>query len=92
MSRVAGRFQPVVFRRTPKLIRQSDPEVTTSPSSSAGPGRLWGGTGKPIQPHDLYTNDSSRPYEIHGTGDPVTTWALEIPKALLPLPRDRAAG
>ncbi|WKX74444.1 hypothetical protein Q3Y56_24725 [Streptomyces sp. XD-27] len=40
-------FQPLVFRRTPKLIRQSDPETYHVSLVVRGAGRACGGTGRP---------------------------------------------
>ncbi|MCX5014909.1 helix-turn-helix domain-containing protein [Streptomyces sp. NBC_00555] len=86
-------FQPLVFRRTPKLIRQSDPEVYHLSLLLRGSGAVTWGKNREVHysPHDLYWNDSSRPWEIHASGEVITTVGLEIPKALLPLPRGGAS-
>ncbi|MGW1379763.1 AraC-like ligand-binding domain-containing protein [Streptomyces sp. NPDC002446] len=84
-------FQPLVFRRTPKLIRQSDPE--TYHLALLLRGRVtgaWRHRETDFTPYDLFINSSSLPDEVHSTGAPVTSVALEIPKALIPLPRDMA--
>ncbi|MGX7759769.1 helix-turn-helix domain-containing protein [Streptomyces angustmyceticus] len=82
-------FQPVVFRRTPKLIRQSDPETYHLCLVVRGTGScVWRHRETRYGPDDLFINSSTLPNDVHSTGDPVTTVALEIPKALVPLPRD----
>ncbi|MEU9483032.1 helix-turn-helix domain-containing protein [Streptomyces decoyicus] len=82
-------FQPVVFRRTPKLIRQSDPETYHLCLVVRGTGScVWRHRETQYKPHDLFINSSTLPNDVHSTGDPVTTVALDIPKALMPLPRD----
>ncbi|MGW3205359.1 AraC-like ligand-binding domain-containing protein [Streptomyces sp. NPDC001135] len=84
-------FQPLVFRRTPKLIRQSDPEAYHLSLVVRGTGAgVWRHRETRYEPHDLFINSSSLPNDVHSSGDPVTTVALEVPKALLPLPRDMA--
>jgi hypothetical protein len=53
-------------------------------------GIAWGDQEAAYHPYDLHSNDSSRPYEIR-TGQGLTTSVgIEIPKARLPLPRNRA--
>nr|WP_309302193.1 helix-turn-helix domain-containing protein [Streptomyces sp. NBRC 110611] len=81
-------FQPLVFRRTPKLIRQSDPEVYHLSLVVRGGGAgVWRHRETRYMPYDLFINSSSLPNDVHSGGDPVQqTVALEVPKALLPLP------
>ncbi|WP_407287017.1 helix-turn-helix domain-containing protein [Streptomyces sp. BP-8] len=81
----------VVMRRTPRLIRQSDPELyhLSFVVGGTGAGR-WDDHEVVYQPSDLVINDSSLPWEIRGDRAPVTTVGAEIPKALLPLPRGGA--
>ncbi|WP_431043597.1 helix-turn-helix domain-containing protein [Streptomyces sp. P1-3] len=87
----SARFQPLVFRRTPKLIRQSDPEVYHLSLVVRGGGAgVWRHRETQYVPDDLFINSSPLPNDVHSTGDPVQTVALEVPKALLPLPRDMA--
>ncbi|MFG2290780.1 helix-turn-helix domain-containing protein [Streptomyces sp. NPDC048595] len=83
----------VVMRRTPRLIRQSDPELyhLSLIVGGRGAGR-WDGHEVVYRPSDLVINDSSLPWEIRGGSAPVTTVGAEIPKALLPLPRGGARG
>ncbi|WP_417801297.1 helix-turn-helix domain-containing protein [Streptomyces sp. NRRL B-2790] len=87
----SAKFQPLVFRRTPKLIRQSDPETYHLSFVVRGTGAgVWRHRETQYKPYDLFINSSSLPNDVHSSGDPVTTVALEVPKALLPLPRDMA--
>nr|WP_323139207.1 helix-turn-helix domain-containing protein [Streptomyces platensis] len=82
-------FAPQVFRRTPKLIRQSDPETYSLSLGVRGAGAgVWKHRETQYKPHDLFITSTSLPSEIHSTG--VTTLAVEIPKARLPLPLDIA--
>ncbi|MFJ6570998.1 helix-turn-helix domain-containing protein [Streptomyces sp. NPDC091292] len=85
-------FQPLVFRRTPKLIRQSDPEVYhLSLLLNGAAGATWGEQRvATYNPFDFHVNDSSRPYDIWTGPEPIRSVGVEVPKALLPLPRDRA--
>ncbi|MEV0714414.1 helix-turn-helix domain-containing protein [Asanoa sp. NPDC050611] len=89
-----ARFDQLRFVRTPKLIRQSDPEVYHLSLLRAGTGRAsWGGDGTDYRAGDFHLNDSSRPYEIWS--EQSWTVGVEIPKALLPLPpraMDQAVG
>ena len=82
------RFQPVCFRRTPKLIRQSDPE--TLHVSLVTEGVLCadrGGTQAVCGPERVCVVDSSRPVVVHGGNGHLahSGVGLEVPKALLPL-------
>ncbi|MFF3333480.1 helix-turn-helix domain-containing protein [Streptomyces sp. NPDC002888] len=85
-------FQPVCFRRTPKLIRQSDPEGLHLSLPLSGPLRAVRGEEETVYgPGSLYVVDTSRPVDVHG-GDgssPHTGVGIEVPKTLLPLPRDQ---
>nr|WP_245689657.1 helix-turn-helix domain-containing protein [Streptomyces chattanoogensis] len=86
----SGTFQPLVFRRTPKLIRQSDPETYhLSLVVSGTGGGVWRHRETEYKPHDLLISSSSLPNDVHSTGDPAVV-GMEVPKALLPLPRDMA--
>ncbi|MEU8823697.1 helix-turn-helix domain-containing protein [Streptomyces sp. NPDC048636] len=83
-------FQPVVFRRTRKLIRQSDPETYHLSLLLDGTGAgVWKHRETSYRPLDLHINSSSVDYEIHSTGNPVRTVGVEIPHALVPLPHDK---
>jgi AraC-like DNA-binding protein len=84
-------FQPLVFRRTPKLIRQSDPEQYHLSLLVRGTaGISWGSSELTFDAYDIHANDTSRPYEIRTGDSRLTIVGLEIPKRLLPLPRERA--
>ncbi|MDI5964476.1 helix-turn-helix domain-containing protein [Streptomyces sp. SL13] len=84
-------FQQLIFRRTPKLIRQSDPEVYHLSLLVKGEARVsWGRQGAAYSAYDFHTNDSGRPYEIWTGAQPITSVGVEVPKALLPLPRNKA--
>ncbi|WP_329136141.1 helix-turn-helix domain-containing protein [Streptomyces sp. NBC_01476] len=83
-------FQQLVFIRTPRLIRQSDPEVYhLSLLLSGKAGVTWGRRENTYGAFDFHTNDSSRPYEIWTGRGPISSVGIEIPKALLPLPQAR---
>ncbi|KPC66326.1 helix-turn-helix domain-containing protein [Streptomyces chattanoogensis] len=83
-------FQPQMFRRTPKLIRQSDPETYSLSFGVRGTGAgVWKHRETQYKAHDLFITSTSLPSEIHSTG--VTTLAVEVPKSLLPLPYDVAS-
>ncbi|MFJ9113828.1 helix-turn-helix domain-containing protein [Streptomyces sp. NPDC102283] len=85
-------FQSLIFLRTPKLIRRSDPESYHLSLVVRGTGaNVWGHRESAYKPYDLHINSSSLPCEIHTSGDSVTMVGLEVPQALLPLPRDMAA-
>jgi len=84
------KFHPMRFRRTPKLIRQSDPELYhfsflvqgKLQVSQARQETAYGRNG-------LYVVDTSRPYDCVAYGEPPAGVGLEIPKAMIPLPYDR---
>lgn len=84
-------FQPLTFRRTPKLIRRSDPETYHLSLIVRGSGAgVWGHRETEYKPYDLHINSSSLAYDVHSSGNSVTMVGLEVPRALLPLPRDAA--
>ncbi|WP_443078817.1 helix-turn-helix domain-containing protein [Streptomyces sp. NBC_01497] len=89
-------FEQLVFLRTPKLIRQSDPEVYhLSLLRDGAAGVSWGREENVYSTGDFHLNDSSRPYEIWTADGWISSVGVEIPKALLPLPADtvdRAVG
>lgn len=93
--------QPMVARRNARLIRSSDPEtfnlcLLRHGAISATSDRQLARCG----PHDLYVNDSSRPFELRmdSPGDPhalIRSVGVQFPKQLLPLPpsqTDRLSG
>lgn len=88
-------FGPLIWRRTPKLIRQSDPEnYHLSLVLQGTHGCSWGEHQRSYVAYDLHNNESSRPYEIwsQGTGPAFLSRSIgvEVPKDVLPLPRGRA--
>ncbi|MFE4453041.1 AraC family transcriptional regulator [Streptomyces sp. NPDC056796] len=79
------KFQPVRFRRTAKLIRQSDPEQVNI--SIPFEGTLYAvrdGHEVAYRPYSLCVVDSSREIEVRTTDRQVGI-GLDVPKALLPL-------
>ncbi|MCZ1009368.1 helix-turn-helix domain-containing protein [Streptomyces lydicus] len=84
-------FQPMCFRRTPKLIRQSDPEGLHISLPLSGALRAVRGEEEAVYgPDSLCIVDTSRPVDVHGGDDASlhTGVGLEVPKAVLPLPRN----
>lgn len=83
-------MHPSRYRRTRKLVRQSDPELyhlTLVLPGSATLGVAHEDRRTTHRAHDLYLLDSSRPYDV-GTGEEqalIVGVGVEIPKALLPL-------
>jgi AraC-like DNA-binding protein len=83
-------FQQVEFRRTPRLIRESDPEVFHLSLVLRGEaGVSWGRRQAAYRPFDFHASDSARPYDIW-TGERISTVGIEIPKTALALPLGRA--
>ncbi|MEE6265022.1 helix-turn-helix domain-containing protein [Streptomyces diastatochromogenes] len=81
-------FPQVVVRRTPRLIRRSDPGLSHLSLVVAGTWTAdWGDHEVVYRPTDLIVGDSSLPAEVRGDQGPVALVGLEVPKALLPLPR-----
>ncbi|MGY6019001.1 helix-turn-helix domain-containing protein [Streptomyces spinosirectus] len=84
-------FDHLVFRRTPKLVRQSDPEVYHLSLLRRGEGAAsWGRQQVAYRIDDFHTNTSSRSYDISTGPDPVTLIGVEIPRSLVALPAQRA--
>ncbi|MER5969735.1 AraC family transcriptional regulator [Streptomyces sp. NPDC002055] len=80
-------FQQLVIRRTPRLVRRSDPGLFHLSVLVGGTGvGTWDDQEAVYQPSDLHINDSSVPWEIRTGSAPVSVVGVEIPKALLPLP------
>ncbi|MFI2209102.1 helix-turn-helix domain-containing protein [Streptomyces sp. NPDC020141] len=91
-------FPSVVFRRPQKLIRQSDPESYHLTLMLRGGGVAeWRDRTLLSSPGTFHTSDSSRPVEIRSFAerDRILMIGVEVPKAVLPLPRrlaDRSVG
>ncbi|MFI9809123.1 helix-turn-helix domain-containing protein [Streptomyces sp. NPDC052301] len=86
-------FDHLVFRRTPRLVRQSDPEVFHLSLLRRGDGAAsWGREQVGYRIDDFHVNYSSRSYEISTGPDPVTIIGVEIPRAAVDLPAGRACG
>jgi AraC-like DNA-binding protein len=84
-------FDVLTFRRTPRLIRRSDPEVYHLSILLKGHGAVsWNRQQAVYQVDDLFINSSSRSYDIVTGPDPVTLVGVEIPRARVSLPTDRA--
>ena len=64
------KFRPMRFRRTPKLIRQSDPELFHFSFLQQGTLQVSQGRRETAYGHDgLYVVDTSRPYDCVAYGD-----------------------
>ncbi|MFF4256813.1 AraC family transcriptional regulator [Streptomyces sp. NPDC001663] len=84
-------FDHLVFRRTPKLVRQSDPEAYHLSLLQRGQGAAsWGRQQAAYGINDIHTNSSSQSWEVSTGPDPVTMIGIEIPRALVALPANRA--
>jgi AraC-like DNA-binding protein len=80
-------YPPVQVSRTPKLIRQSDPEAFQLWLNLRGIIRITqGGRGAELAGQDLVLFDTSRPY--HGFTDAVAGVVVQWPRALMPLGPD----
>ncbi|MFD8015923.1 AraC family transcriptional regulator [Streptomyces sp. NPDC058955] len=78
---------PLTFRRTPKLIGQSDPEAFHLSLVRRGSGVVTSGKASIVHgPFTYHTSDTSRPFEITSITEPIDVIGVEIPKARLPLP------
>jgi AraC-like DNA-binding protein len=89
-----GSFRPMRFRRTARMVRQSDPEFYhVSLMLGGGLGVDHAGRTDTHGPQDLYVVDTSRPYDVRPPADEdrelVTGVGVEFPKALLPVSPDR---
>lgn len=84
-------FDHLVFRRTPKLIRQSDPETYHLSLLLKGEGAAdWGRQQAAYRINDFHTNSSSRSFEIATGPEPVTVVGLELPRSQVVVPGLRA--
>lgn len=86
-------FRPMIFHRTAKLIRESDPETYNVCVLLSGTmGRTWGGQEAIYGPDELHVYDSSQPFELRASSarGPVSCVGIEIPRKHLTLPPSRA--
>jgi AraC-like DNA-binding protein len=84
-------FQQTLFERTPKLIRQSDPEgYNLSLLLSGGGGATWGRQEITYGVDEFHTSCTSMPFRVWSGTHHVTMIGVEIPRTLLPFPRCRA--
>ncbi|QKV94304.1 helix-turn-helix domain-containing protein [Streptomyces sp. NA02950] len=82
--------QALRYRRTPKLIRQSDPEQYHIGIPLQGTNRIsWGDERALLGAYQIQVYDSSRDVEVNCTNgtDPFSGIGIEIPKRLLHLPQ-----
>jgi AraC-like DNA-binding protein len=86
-------YSSLLLQRTPKLIRQSDPELYSVALTLRGRhGIAQAGRTTVCGVRDLVVFSSSKPFEtqvVAGEGTAASVMA-QIPRALLPLPRDMA--
>ena len=84
-------FDQLAFHRTPKLIRQSDPEAYHISLLLKGEGAAdWGRWQAAYGLHDFHTSTSSRPFQVATGRHPVTIVGVELPRALVAVPEHRA--
>jgi len=87
-------FRPTRYWRTPKMVRQSDPELYHLTLLTDGGLTLeHAGQAAAFTSRDLHLADSSQAYDVRSADDRqggvVTGMAVDFPKALLPLPPHR---
>ena len=87
-------FLPTRYRRSPKLVRQSDPEMYHLTLLLDGGLALdHAGRTSTFGPRDLHLADSSQPYDLrpadHRERRVIEGVGVDFPKALLPLPPHR---
>ncbi|WP_129789990.1 AraC family transcriptional regulator [Promicromonospora panici] len=87
------KFQPLAFHRTAQLVRWADPETYNICVPQNGE-MTYAADRREVTygPGELLVHDSSRPFGLRGSSvsGPVTCVGIEIPKAAVGLPRDRA--
>ncbi|WP_069735074.1 helix-turn-helix domain-containing protein [Streptomyces sp. EN27] len=77
------------YRRTPRLIRKSDPELLHMTLVQPGSGSVQveqGTVRSAVAPHDIYFIDTSKPYEVATVDAPIRGIGLDLPRSQLPLP------
>jgi AraC-like DNA-binding protein len=85
---------PASYRRTSKMVRQSDPEIYhLSLLLDGGMALDCAERSEVLGPLDLHMVDSSRPYDLRqgstGKSQALRGIGVDLPKALLPLPPHR---
>ncbi|QNP68404.1 helix-turn-helix domain-containing protein [Streptomyces roseirectus] len=84
-------FDHLVFHRTPRLMRQSDPEVYHLSLLLRGEGAAdWGERRAAYRVKDLHVSHSSKAFEVSTGPDPVSIVGVEIPRSAVVLPGRRA--
>ncbi|MEV6549064.1 helix-turn-helix domain-containing protein [Streptomyces sp. NPDC051597] len=82
-------YPSVEITRTPKLIRQDDPEVYQVNVLTSGSGRAaQGGREASLRAGELVLVDSSRPFEGRFDGGYSSMTVVQLPRTRLPLPQD----
>lgn len=80
-------FPDLTFLRTPKLVRQSDPENCHLSLILKGSGvSRWDRSESVVGRNDFHTNHTSVPYVIDSCRGPVDMIGVEVPRAELGLP------
>ncbi|MFD4795458.1 helix-turn-helix domain-containing protein [Streptomyces anulatus] len=77
------------YRRTPRLIRQSDPGLLHMTLVLPGSGAVHveqGEVRSAVEAHDVYFLDTSRPSDVRTDDEPIVGVGVDIPRSLLPLP------
>ncbi|MFI1361037.1 AraC family transcriptional regulator [Streptomyces sp. NPDC020898] len=87
-------FRPTRYRRTPRMVRQDDPELFhLTLLTDGGLDLEHAGRESTFTARTLHLADSSKPYDVRTADDRedcvVRGMAVDFPKALLPLPPDR---
>ncbi|WP_416983919.1 helix-turn-helix domain-containing protein [Streptomyces sp. T028] len=87
-------FLPTRYRRSPRLVRQSDPEMYhLSLLLDGGLALEHAGRSSTFGPRDLHLTDSSQPYDLRPADEHeprvIRGVGVDFPKALLPLPPHR---
>jgi hypothetical protein len=91
---LSASFLPTRFRRSPVMVRRSDPEVYHLNLLVEGEMSLeHAGRADSFSPRDLHLADSSRPFDLRSADGPrprvLTVMGVDFPKSLLPLPPHR---
>ncbi|MFG1807340.1 helix-turn-helix domain-containing protein [Streptomyces sp. NPDC049040] len=83
-------FPQLSFHRTPRLIRQSDPESCHLTLVLRGGGvARWERAESVLGPYDFHTNHTSQAYDIVSRPGPVDMIGVEVPRTSLDLPWGR---